>query len=205
MKEKAHSEQMRKLRFALIDARRHLPAGLPPLFALTDPIRTPDPLVLAHKLPEGCGLIYRHFGALERLNTAQALAHLARQRHLILLIGNDPALALAVGASGVHWPEAHLPSARRWRGRFQLMTGAVHSARSIRKAEKAGLQAALLSTVFPSTSQSSRKPMGPMAFRRLARTSHLPLYALGGVNPQNMRRVSHFGGIAAIDGISALE
>ena len=34
--------------------RKPLRTPLPPLFALTDPERTPDPLALAARLPRGC-------------------------------------------------------------------------------------------------------------------------------------------------------
>ncbi len=78
--------------------------ALPPLLVLTDPLRTPDPLALARRLPPGVGLVYRAFGAAEAFSTAKALSALAKSRGLVLLVGADVALAQACGAAGVHLP-----------------------------------------------------------------------------------------------------
>lgn len=204
MTEKAHRAQLRKLHFALRTARKALPAHLPPLFALTDPVRTPDLETYANALPEGSGLIYRHFGLEGAYIAAKRLSKIARKRHLYLLIGNDPHLAIAVGANGVHWSQARLHEARRWKTRFGLQTGAAHSRQAVMHAADAGLDAALLSTVFPSKSPTASQPMGAHRFHKQARLSPIPLYALGGLHPENMQRVARSGGIAAIEGLQAL-
>lgn len=204
MTEKAHCAQLRKLHFALRAARKALPAHLPPLFALTDPARTPELAVYANALPVGTGLIYRHFGAPDAKETAHKLVQIARRQRLRVLIGNDPKLAMAVGADGVHWPERRIAEARYWQGRFALQTGAVHSRQGIQRAAQSCLDAALLSTIFSSNSPTASSPIGAHRFHRLAKSSRLPLYALGGLNPNNMQKVAQSGGLAAIDGLSVL-
>jgi len=141
MSDKAQPVQLRKMRFALIRAKAHLPAALPPILALIDPVRTPEPLVLAEALPRGTGLIFRHFGVENKLEIGLCLAQIAARRRLTLLIGNDPQLAMKVKASGVHWSEAAMFSARRWKGRFPIMTGAAHSRAA---SFKAGLRVPVL-------------------------------------------------------------
>lgn len=202
MSDKAHPAQLRKLRFAIRVAEVHLPPHLPPLFALTDPRRTPDPIKLALALPNGSGLIYRHFGEASRAKIAFNLAKIARRKHLSLLIGNDPQLALKVRAAGVHWPEARLHEARKWRSRFCLMTGAAHTRRALAQAAQTGLDGALLSTVYNSKSPSAKAPMGAHKFRQLAANSPLPVYALGGVNAETAGKISKTGGMAMIGGIN---
>ncbi len=179
--------------------RRHFPAGLPPLLALTDPGRTPDPLDLALQLEPGSGLVYRHFGAGNRFGTAHALADACRTRRLLFLVANDPELALATGADGVHWPERCWREAWRWRGRFPLITMAAHSARAARRAGLAGADAVLVSPVFPSASRSAGQPLGTMRFRSIASASPVPAYALGGVRPGNAARIDGIGGLAAVE------
>ena len=120
MTHQAQDDLLRKLRVSAEAAKRHLPAGLPGVFALTDPVRMPDPIAVANRLFAGCGIIYRHFGADDRLNVARQLAKIARSRNLTLLIGNDPDLAKQVGADGVHWPEARLKEAIKWRAVFDI-------------------------------------------------------------------------------------
>lgn len=179
-------------------------SGLPPALFLTDPVRTPDPAGVANGLPAGWGVIYRHFGARDRLTVARALAGVCRRRGLVLLIAADPDLARSVGADGVHWPARRLPV--RMTSGFRLQTASAHSLREIARARRAGADAAILSAVFPSRSPSAGHPMGPLKFRLAARSGRLPLYALGGVKPDNAARVSRdtraqIAGWAAIDGL----
>lgn len=133
---------------------------------------------------------------------APRLAGVARRRGLKLLIAADPSLALEVGAHGVHWPEARLAEARKWRGRFMFQTASAHSRRAIDRAAKTGVDAALVSTVFPSTSKSAGAPMGRLAFTRLCQKAPLPLFALGGVKAANALQIADAGGLAAIEGLS---
>jgi len=79
---------------------------LPRLLFATDPDRTPDPEAIAGRLPAGCGVIFRAFGAGDALDRALRLAAIARARGLILLIRADAELAPACRAQGLHPPEA---------------------------------------------------------------------------------------------------
>lgn len=193
-----------KLRAAARAAGRHLPASLPPVLYLTDDHRTPDPVATARHLPRGWGVVYRHQDHRHAHLIGRRLRLVCRQRHLKLLIANDPALALAVGADGVHWPFAERAKARRWQGRFALMTVSAHSPDQLRILQDAGFDAALLSTAFPSQSPSARAPLGPRRFRQLASASRVPVYALGGVNADTASRIAPVAGIAAIEGIEAV-
>lgn len=177
--------------------------ALPNLWLVTDPDRTPDPVAAAARLPRGAGIIYRHFGAPNRLKTAEALAALAKRRGLTLLIGADPALAARVGAAGVHLPERLAWRARpikRRRPRW-LVTVAAHDDRAIASAQ--GADALLLAPVFPSRSPSAARPLGVLRARALARASGRPVIALGGVNARTAARLlGHgFAGLAAVDGL----
>lgn len=171
---------------------------------MTDPVRTPDPVLAAARLPRGAGVIYRHFGAPDRAVTARRLAHICRKRRLTLLIAADPALAWQVRADGVHWPERLLKPGRPRKG---VVSAAVHGAAGLKKAAAAGADLALLSSIFPSRSPSAGKPLGPARARALIRDAKLPVYALGGVNSRNARLLarSGFAGLAAIDGLVSCE
>ncbi len=193
----------RKLLAAIRQARAHLPLHLPPLFFLTDPERTPDPVAVVARLPAGCGVIYRHFGAPDRAEVALALAKVVADRGLCLLIGADPELAQTVGAHGVHWPEAQLGEARHWRGMFAINTASAHNRRAILRAQQAAMDAALVSAVFASKSASAGSPIGAARFRDLAQGVDMPLYALGGINADTAASVVQYAGLAAIEGVLA--
>jgi thiamine-phosphate pyrophosphorylase len=194
------------LALARVARRLNREAGrpaLPPLLFLTDRERTPDPLAAAARLPRGAGVVYRHFGARNRLKTAQGLAKLCRRRGLVLLIGADFALARAVGARGVSLPERALARRPR-RPAKQLMLAAAHSRAALARARALGADATLLSPVFPSRSPSAGKPLTPLKAGRLAREAGLPVYALGGVHARNAARLigRGFAGIAAVEALT---
>jgi thiamine monophosphate synthase len=173
-------------------------APMPALFILTDPQRTPDPVSLAARVPEGCGLILRTFGrdALERV--AAPMAEIARARGVCLLISADPELAWRVGARGVHWPQWSQSQARRpWPG--ALATASAHDPGALRRAQSFA-DAVLVSPVFASNSPSAGRPMGAFRLAAWARRSRQPVYALGGINGATVRRLTGLGigGVAAV-------
>ena len=178
--------------------------ALPSMFFVTDPGRTPDPLAIAGRLPRGAGVIYRAFGAADALETALALRRLAERRGLILLIGADGWLAQRCGAHGVHLPERDLHLGPRLAARRPdwLITGAAHSARALHAAGRAGLDAALVSSVFPSNSPSAKAELTPIRLARLTGQARLPVYALGGVSAATAARLIGTGvaGLAAVEG-----
>jgi thiamine-phosphate pyrophosphorylase len=172
---------------------------LPRAFHFTDPVRTPDILRVARRLPRGFGIVWRHYGLADRLATGREFARICRQRGIMLLVSADPALARHIGADGVHWPEARLTGARL---PGLIETASAHSASAIARAAHLGVDAVFVSAVFPSQSPSAGKPLGPLKFRQLARAARIPVYALGGINPRNAARVmSHAAGWAAIDAV----
>jgi thiamine-phosphate pyrophosphorylase len=186
-------------------ARLNRDAGgpaIPSLYFFTDPVRTPDPAGIAQRLPRGSAVVYRHFGAEDRERVARKLATLCRSRGLVLLIGADDALAKTCAADGVHWPERMAPRTRD--GAFRLVTAAAHSAKAVTKASDAGLDACVLSPIFPSRSASAQSTLGLFSASQIARMSAIPVIALGGVNANNVTRLSGrgFAGVAAVDALA---
>lgn len=170
---------------------------------MTDPRRTPDPVAIAETLPAGAAVVYRPFGDPEAAAVAARLARVARRRRLLLLIGGDEDLARRVGADGLHLPErmgARLPALRRRRPLW-ILSVAAHSERALRRAERLGADAALLSSAYPSGSASDHTVWGPVRFARLARAVKTPVLALGGVNGRSAARLAGAGaaGLAAVE------
>jgi thiamine-phosphate pyrophosphorylase len=197
------SQPQAALRRKLCAAARQAkpPRNLPRAFFVTDPVRTADILAIAQRLPRGFGIVWRHFGAADRLESGRRLARLCRRRGLVLLVSADPVLAARIGAHGVHWPEARLRG-MRLKPAGLIETAAAHSTGAIHRAHRLGVDAAIVSAVFPSRSPSATKPLGVLRFRQMARTAPLPVYALGGLNAANAARaMAHAAGWAAIDGV----
>jgi thiamine-phosphate pyrophosphorylase len=119
------------------------------------------------------------------------------------MVGADPALATALRADGLHLPEraaGRRGDIGRWRRRF-IVTAAAHGLSAVRRARAAGVEAVVVSPVFPSRSPSAGQPLGPLAFRMICRAGGLPAYALGGIDPATARRLRGSGavGLAGIE------
>lgn len=187
-------------------AAQRPPPALPPLLFFTDPERTPRPWETAARLPVGSGVVFRHFGAADALETALHLREATRRRDGLLLIGLDAALAETVEADGVHLPQRALGlattlAARRpdWR-----LTGAVHDAEAMQAA--AGLDAVVVSPVFPAGGRSSARPALEIeGLKRLVRTAPCPVYGLGGIDASNAARLieSNLCGLAGVAAIQS--
>ncbi len=193
----------------LRDRQSHEPAEgevLPHLFLITDRRRQGDPAPLLAALPAGAAVILRDYDHGKRRDFARDLRRQTDRHGLKLLIGGDEPLAAAIGADGVHLPEAlhHLAPMIRARHPRWLLTGAAHGRGALFSAARYGLDAALLSPVFATRSHPGARCLGPCRFATLLRHAPLPVIALGGISPDTLRQLKHVktAGIAAIDGFT---
>lgn len=192
---------------ARLNARGPAAGLLPPLVLMTDDERLCDPVGAARALPRGSLVILRAREDGRRAALGEALADVARQRDLVLLVAGDAVLAARVAADGIHLPQARAHEAVHWHTRFPrwLITCAAHDGRAIARAARFGAAAVLLSSVFPTLSHAGAPALGPMRLRLLAQKARIPVYALGGVDAETARRLdgAALAGIAAIGALSA--
>ena len=171
----------------------------------TDPLRTPRPWETAARLPAGSGVVFRAFGAADAHETGLRLREATRRCKGLLLVGLDAELAETVEADGVHLPEralADAPSLSAARPDWRI-TGAAHSAEALTRAK--GLNAAVLSPVFPAGGASAERPaLGVQGFRTLVGKAPLPVYALGGVDSGNAGALIG-SGACGLAGVSAIQ
>ena len=189
---------------ARLNVRSRYAGLLPQLVLLTDDERLPDPLSAARALPRGSMIIIRSRSRDARRKLARSMLKIARSRALTVLIADDPELASACGADGIHLPESRAQEAAHWRARRPrfIVTIAAHSLRAISNTSMA--DAILLSSVFPTESHPDRRPLTPVRLALLAAHSRLPLYALGGIDARNAARIHgiSFVGLAAISALA---
>jgi len=149
------------------------------------------------RLPRGSGFIFRHYhlSAAERRARFCKLLKAARKRGIWIILAGPATLARAWGADGAYGP-AHL--LRRGWG-IRLSTA--HSLAEIAAANRAGVDAILLSPVFATRSYPGSAVLGPLRWRLMAARAQVPVIALGGMNGRTARRLAHTCW-AAIDGLS---
>jgi len=112
-------------------------------------------------------------------------------------------VALAAGAAGVHLPAAGLPvkQARAHAGARFRIGRSVHSLAEARAAEKDGASEILFGPVFATPTKAAfGPPQGIEALRKVAEAVRIPVWAIGGINPETAPalRGLPIAGIAAI-------
>jgi len=139
---------------------------------------------------------------------AESLRASTERLGALLLVNDRVDVALAVGADGVHLGLLSIPprEARRILGPRALIGCSTHNAGELREAEEGGADFATFGPVFPTPSKASfGPPVGVPAFAEACRTARIPVFALGGVKPENVAEVARAGGygVALISGIMA--
>ncbi|WP_242077601.1 thiamine phosphate synthase [Brevundimonas diminuta] len=179
-------------------------AALPAMLFFTDPDRTPRPWETAARLPAGSAVVYRAFGASDAIETGHRLREATADRDVKLLVGLAPDLAEAIDADGLHLPERAADQVARIRSDRPgwILTAAWHGLSPPPK----NLNALILSPVFAAGGASASKiALGVAAFEQNVKAARLPVYALGGVTPENAETLAYTGacGLAAVDAIQS--
>ncbi len=181
---------------------------LPRLYLITPPGLEGPPLLegLERALARGARLVQLRLVPLRPKGHAALAAEaldLCRARGARLLLNGPPELAAAWGMDGVHLSAARLaalearPGPRGW-----LVGASCHGPGELARAAALGLDYALLSPVLPTASHPGRPPLGWARFAAWVRAAagRLPVYALGGVAPEDLARARQAGawGVAGI-------
>jgi thiamine-phosphate pyrophosphorylase len=151
-------------------------------------------LAMIDRLPQGSGVLLRHYGcpAAKRAALGQQIARCCRERGLILSVAADVALARQLGAAMVHKPEgdpAGLP-----------VSLPVHDEAQALAAKEQGAALVYVSPVHPTLSHPGAPHLGPAAAARLAQLFGGPAIALGGMTEERFEALDQdiFSGWAAI-------
>ena len=181
---------------------------MPPIVYMTDELRTPNPLPSIKNLAPGSAVIFRHYNFKFRLNLGLDIRCMCNKHDLLFFVAGDYSLAQNLGADGLHLPEHMLSNAKLqtmlWKNnRKKLITASAHCKRSLTKCNTLPIDAALVSPVFPTKSHSNKAALGISKFQTLAKTSSIPIYALGGINNKNATQLINSPAIG-IAGVGAL-
>ncbi len=180
----------------------------PALLLITDRGQARRPLeeVIAAALAGGCrwiSLREKDLPAGERHVLLRRLLPLARRHGAILTVHAD--LDAAREADGVHLPAgAPVGAARAALGPTALVGASAHSLAEIMTAADEGADYATLSPIFLTDSKPGYGPaVGLGALAAAARAAPIPIVALGGIGPENLRACLDAGatGVAVMGGM----
>jgi len=143
---------------------------------------------------------------LRRLQEAIALVKLCRERNVPLIINDDPELAHESGADGVHLGkrDPSIREARALLGPSALIGVSCydHFDRA-RRAELAGADYVAFGSFFPSRTKPNAVRAPLELLQRAKEALHLPIVAIGGISPENGRRLIEAGAdaLAVVEGV----
>lgn len=156
-------------------------------------------------LPRDAVIIIREYDLPknEREDFAIKIAKLARNQGLRVLVGKDLNLAKKIKADGVHFSDFDKLPLRILRVRNFIFSFACHNLASVIKAKKLQPDMLFISPIFPTTSHENTKPRGILYLAKIVTKykNIFPIYALGGVNHNNIKSLRKLGiaGFGAIN------
>ncbi len=138
----------------------------------------------------------------ELLPLARRLRQLSAGRTLFLVNGSLD-IAFAVGADGVHLPQA-APLIERPRPDF-LLGRSVHSLDEALAAATQGLDYLIAGPIYETRSHAGAEPAGPSLIAEVVAAVHVPVLAIGGITAANAGEAIAAGasGVAVVSAVLA--
>ena len=141
----------------------------------------------------------------EAITVAQRLRGLTERTGVIFIVNDDPALALAVDADGVHLGQEDIPVAiaRRILGKDKLIGLSTHSVEEATAANNLDVDYIGFGPIFHSKTKTVTSPHGIEGIRRIREFVSLPIIAIGGIDQGNASGVIKAGanGVAVISAV----
>jgi thiamine-phosphate pyrophosphorylase len=141
---------------------------------------------------------------------AEKVYKLCQAYNAALFINDRIDVALAVDAAGVQLSQTSLPIAttRALLGPQKIIGASTHSLQEAREAEQNGADFVLFGPVYFTTSKAAYgAPQGVPALKTIVDNISLPVYAIGGIKPENIASTKKLGvrGVALISAIVSAE
>ena len=141
---------------------------------------------------------------------AEKTCKLCQAYHAALFINDRVDVALAVNAAGVQLSKASLPvvTTRALLGPQKIIGVSTHSLQEAKEAEQNGADFVLFGPVYFTASKAVYgSPQGLPALKTIVDNISLPVYAIGGIKPENIEPTKNIGvrGVALISAIVSAE
>lgn len=141
----------------------------------------------------------------EMAKIARSITGLCHSRGAKLFVNDRLEVALTAGADGCHLGQSDYPlsKARKVAPRPFLLGLSVHNPEQARIAEEEGADYIGVGAVFPTGSKDDTSVIGLDGLMEIAKSTTLPIVAIGGISVKNVRSVMEAGasGIAVISAV----
>lgn len=146
-------------------------------------------------------------GAADLLEAARAVANHATARGAVFIVNDEPELAAAAGADGVHLGQGDgdIGAARRHLPQGAIFGRSTHSLEQARAAEAEGADYIGVGPIHATPTKPGRAPVGLELPQVVAPVVHIPWFAIGGLNVDNVADVvaAGAGRIAVVRAVTA--
>ena len=136
---------------------------------------------------------------------AQALHSVTSRRQVPLIINDDPDVAGAIGAEGVHVGQDDMPvqEARRIAGRPVVVGKSTHNVEQAIAAEREGADYIGFGPLFATPTKPDYRPIGLNDIERLYEQVKIPVFCIGGIKLDNLAEVIAAGarGVVIVSGL----
>lgn len=136
---------------------------------------------------------------------AKEALNICRCRGVRLIVNDNIEVCRAIGADGVHLGQgdASVHDARRLLGKNAVIGVTAKTVEQARRAYNDGADYIGSGAVFGTSTKNDAKKMSLEALKEITSASRLPVYAIGGINSENISRLKDTGiyGVAVISGI----
>jgi thiamine-phosphate diphosphorylase len=133
----------------------------------------------------------KHSSPREFYREAADALRVARELGVRLVVNDRADIALALGADGVHLGQDDLPpaAARELLGERAVIGFSTHNVEQAREAARLPVDYLAIGPIFQTASKENPDPtVGLEGLRRVRQVvGHIPLVAIGGVRPENLR------------------
>lgn len=184
--------------------------SLPPLYLISDASRYGKAEFLTRlerALRAGASLLQLREPSLNAGDyrvLARDVVALAHRYEAKVLLNAEPECVAECGADGVHLSSRRLMALSRRPVATEFLVGAsCHDTAELRRAAELGADFVVLSPVRATATHPKATPLGWGEFARLRRLSDAPVYALGGLHPEDLDAAHAAGanGLAMISGV----
>ncbi|MBM7615876.1 thiamine phosphate synthase [Alkaliphilus hydrothermalis] len=143
----------------------------------------------------------------ELQSIAEGVKEIIGERKVLLIINSNIEIAKAVEADGIQLSFDTFINEKLHVGFEGLVGVSVHSLQEALGAEMRGASYVLASHVFETACKAGLEPKGLRLIKEIKEKVSIPVIALGGITPENVKDVMDLGveGVAVMSGIMAAE
>lgn len=134
------------------------------------------------------------------LREAESICSLCHQYNVPFIVNDNPDIAVACGADGVHvgQEDLNVKEVRQQIGNDMILGVSVHNVKEARDAVENGADYLGLGAVFPTNTKNKASVMSMETLRSICNDVKIPVVAIGGINEKNIEKLSGSG----IDGVA---